>query len=93
MRKFAVLNPLEGAYTYTEDETERDRLIVDIILQLYINHVHGVPYSIVEIDEDGKEHWYSPTGDEILSPKVIEEAFTVINVQMESEKTPVVTVP
>lgn len=93
MRKFAVLNPLDGTYTYTTDEVERDKLIVDTMFKLFMSHVHDSPYTIVETTEDGKEQWYTPKGDNILNPNIIEEAFIAMHVQLESDKTPVAVVP
>lgn len=94
MKKFAVLNPMDGTYTYTEDETKRDQLIVVAALQLYMTHVHDTPYSIVEMTEDNKEQWSNPSGEYIPSPYIFEELSVAIHAALNStEQTPVVTVP
>jgi hypothetical protein len=68
MKKFAVLNPLDGTYTYTDTETERDKLVAKFAFDLYRNHVHDAPYSIVEVAEDGSEKWFTISGEVIFNP-------------------------
>lgn len=93
MKKFAVLNPLDGTYVYTDNEIERDKLIVEAAFKLYISHVHDNPYAIVEITEDGKESWVTPKGEYTLNPNGFEEFTTALHDFLGTEQTPVVTVP
>ena len=62
MIKYAVLNPSDGSYTFAATELKRDKLIQAFALEFYLSHVHGVPYSVVEVKEDGSEQWRSPEG-------------------------------
>lgn len=64
MIKYAVLNPLDGTYTFATDVQERDAIARQRAWDFYLLHVHGVPYSIVEVAEDGSEQWRAPAAGE-----------------------------
>jgi len=91
MKKFAVLNPLDGSYVYTDNETERDKLIAQMAFNLYKNHVHDAPYSIIEVAEDGSEKWYAILGYDIYNPN--KEFDILVKDMLEAQKTSVVTLP
>ena len=60
MIKYAVLDPRNGTYTFMTDAQERDNTARQLAWELYLSHVHNVPYSVVEVMEDGSEQWTSP---------------------------------
>jgi hypothetical protein len=64
-KKFAVLNPLNGSYTKASTTEERNSTLADFAWKIYLSHTHNLPYSVVEINDDGSETWRNPQGDEI----------------------------
>ena len=64
MIKYAILNPANGTYTFATTEAEREELLRKFAMEFYLSHVHGVPYSIVEVAEDGSEQWRAPAAGE-----------------------------
>lgn len=64
MIKYAIFNPTNGTYTFATDVQERDAIARQRAWEFYLSHVHGVPYSIVEVAEDGSEQWRAPAAGE-----------------------------
>lgn len=71
--KFAVFNPLEGEYTYVETEAEALDLFWTRMVDMTLAHFHGVPYSLVDVDDEGKEHWTTFQGEQIIRPIGLKE--------------------
>jgi hypothetical protein len=72
MKKYAVVNPLTGTYTYTNTIEERDSLLAAIAWEYYTTQTYNQPYSIVTINEDGSETWTTPDGTPKLSPQELD---------------------
>jgi hypothetical protein len=66
--KFACLNPLTGEYKFATSKEELCATVAELAVQLFMQHTHQAPFSIVETLEDGSEKWISPEGEQMLSP-------------------------
>jgi hypothetical protein len=70
--RFAYINPLNGETAIVDTRDELVAQIAQMAVDTYINHyTNGGPFTFVETLEDGSEKWYSPTGEERLSPDQI----------------------
>lgn len=65
MKKYAIFNPLNGQYTYTESLEECKFEMANTAYNFYISHSHNNPVSIVEYFEDGTEKWQNGDGTNI----------------------------
>lgn len=62
---YKILDPTLGGYKDAATLEECQQLFAQTAFDFYMHHVHGVPYSICEVADDGSEVWRSPSGDEI----------------------------
>ena len=71
--KYAYLHPITREYLFTESKEELQSALATFAAQVYADHYcNGSPYTIVKVLEDGSEQWFSPTGDQVMSPAEIE---------------------
>lgn len=72
--KYAYIHPYTREYLYTESKEELQNKLAKFAAQVYQDHYcNGAMFTIAETDEDGVEKWYSPTGEQVLTPKQIQE--------------------
>jgi hypothetical protein len=71
--KYAILNPLDGSYTFKDTHEDAVTELAARALDVYVNHhCHGSPCSYIEVNEDGSETWHNhegvviPNGAEVL---------------------------
>lgn len=71
--KYAYIHPQTREYLYTESRDELKAALAQFAAQTYIDHYcNGQAYTLVSVQEDGSEQWYSPTGDQVMSPAELE---------------------
>lgn len=71
---YAVFNGDTGEYTRVNTIDEcLDKVVQNAYLML-MHYTHDSPYSVVQINDDGTETWYSASGEEILSPTQIKDS-------------------
>lgn len=71
--KYAFIDPDTREYGFTESREELQSKLAEFAARVYVNHYcNGAPYTLVEVQEDGSEKWYSPTGEQVMSPSEIE---------------------
>lgn len=70
---YKALNPMTGTYTTHVTLNLCLEHVVKTAYEMYLSHVHGVPYSIVTARVDGSEVWKTPEGIEMPSPEELEE--------------------
>jgi hypothetical protein len=67
--KYAYYNPLTGENFYATSKEELQNALATLAAEVFINHhCSGSAYTIVEVLENGAEKWYSPTGEERMTP-------------------------
>jgi hypothetical protein len=72
--KYAYIHPYTREYLYTESKEELQDKLAEFAAQVYQDHYcNGAFYTIVETSEDGVEKWYAPSGEQVLTPKQIQE--------------------
>lgn len=91
--KFAVFNPMTGLYTYTETETERDKLLCEIAWEFFLWQTHNAPYANVQVNEDGSEVWTGLDGKPRLNIQQMEELQLQIEASILKSQTAVETLP
>lgn len=70
MRKYAILNPADGSYAYTQSAEEIKTMIAQRAWAFFLLHTHGTPYTVVDVDEvTGAEVWHAPNGELLISPE------------------------
>jgi hypothetical protein len=55
--KYAILNPMTGAYSFAETEKAALTKISDLALDFYLSHTHNTPMSIITVNENGDSTW------------------------------------
>lgn len=71
--KYAYIHPYSREYLYTESREELQAKLAEFAAQVYQDHYcNGQLFTFVETLEDGSEKWYTPAGEQALSPKDIE---------------------
>jgi len=71
--KYAYIHPTTREYLYTSSREELRSNLAEFAAQTYVDHYcNGTAYTIVEVQEDGSEKWYSPTGEQVMSAAEIE---------------------
>ena len=72
--KYAILNPVDGSYTYKNTYEEAVVELARKAVDCYANfHCHGKPCSYVEVQDDGSEVWKNHDGAVVPSPAEIEK--------------------
>lgn len=67
--KFAYYNPTNGENIVVDSIEELRSALAKLAADTYINHYcGGQAYSVVEVNEDGSEKWYTPTGEARMTP-------------------------
>lgn len=66
-KNYRVLNPITGEYRHASTLEECEQLVVDTAYDFYMMHVHNIPFSVVEVTDDGKEIWSTGEGVEIAT--------------------------
>lgn len=71
--KYAYLHPYTREYLYTESREELQSKLAEFAAEVYVNHYcNGQPYTVVDVQEDGSEKWYAPTGEQVMTALEIE---------------------
>jgi hypothetical protein len=71
--KYAYIHPITREYIYTETREQLQDALAQHAAQVYADHYcNGQPYTIVEVQEDGSEKWYAPTGEQVMTAAEIE---------------------
>jgi hypothetical protein len=71
--KYAYLHPQTREYLYAETREALQNALAHHASQTYINfYCNGQPYTIVEVQEDGSEKWYAPTGEQVMTAVELE---------------------
>lgn len=88
MKKYALLNPSNGTYTYYETIDTLQAALVKRMFDFYRLQVHNTLYSVVDVDEvAGTETWRSPTGELELSPaQLLSELGILLREHIESQQ-------
>lgn len=84
---YAVLNPLDGTYIRTNTVEERDALIAQFAVDLFMSHTHGEPSCVVEVSVEGNEVWRTPAGDERLSDAELKNRASLLFAQLLAAST------
>jgi hypothetical protein len=71
--KYAVLNPLDGSYQYVETQEQALEIFWTNMIKLSYPHFHNTPYSIIETDDTGAEHWKTADSTIIENPLLAKE--------------------
>ena len=72
--KYAYLHPTTREYIYVGTKEQLQDDLAQHAAQTYVDHYcNGRPYTIVEVQEDGSEKWYAPTGEEVLTAAQLEQ--------------------
>jgi hypothetical protein len=61
---YKIFNPSTGEYSTVNSIEECIEKVGELAYNLYLEHVHNNPYSIVTVNEDGSETWRSADGTE-----------------------------
>lgn len=62
--KYAYINPTTREYQYAETREALQDALAQHAAETYVSHYcNGEPYTIIEVQEDGSEKWYTPTGE------------------------------
>lgn len=70
--KFAYIHPTSREYIYVESIDELVSQLTTHAITTFIEHYcNGQPYTVVEVQDDGSEKWYSPDGTDLPSPAEI----------------------
>lgn len=90
MRKYALLNPADGTYTYHETLDALRVALAKRMFDIYLMQVHGSLYSVVDVnDETGAQTWSSPTGESQVSPQeTLAELEKALKEYIESQQAP-----
>jgi hypothetical protein len=71
--KYAYTHPITREYLYVETREALQDALAQHAAQTYIDHYcNGTAYTIVEVQEDGSEKWYAPTGEQVMTAAQIE---------------------
>ena len=68
MKKYAVLNPANGQYTFFDTQEEAVDDFFKTMVNFSFPYFHNVQYSVVNILENGDQEWTTPTGTAIENP-------------------------
>ena len=70
--KYAVLNPLNGSYTYKDTYEDAIVEISTRALDVFVNHhCNGSPCTYVEVQDNGDEIWRNNEGIIVPNPEDI----------------------
>jgi len=73
--KYAIKNYETQQYVLVDTPEEAEALLAEYALHRYVNfECHGDICSMVKVNEDATEEWYTQTGESRLSPAAIELA-------------------
>jgi hypothetical protein len=71
--KYAYIHPQTREYLYAETREALQDALAQQAAETYISHYcNGMAYTIVEVQEDGSEKWYSPTGKQVMTAAELE---------------------
>jgi hypothetical protein len=71
--KYAYLHPTTREYLYAETREALQDALARNAAETYVSHYcNGQAYTIVEVQEDGSEKWYTPTGEARMNAAEIE---------------------
>lgn len=73
MEKYAILNPMNGQYSFVDTESQCIDTLKDICFNFYLYHTHNSPISIVKYLEDGSQIWKT-NGEEVIFTKEMLES-------------------
>jgi len=90
--KYALLNPLDGSYTYETDYNTALQALSNIVLNFYKAYTHDQLCSYVTIDAVGLETWSNTAGIKILSPTEL-KASLVVGIKPLVPSTDTMTMP
>lgn len=83
MRKYGYIDPTNGTYSFATSLEDLKIKLAELAAQTYINHYcSGMAYTIVDVNDDGSEKWYAPTGAEIMQPEELQEAILDNNIDL-----------
>lgn len=67
--KYAYIHPISREYVYVTTIEELISQLTAHAVTTYIEHYcNGQPYTVVEVQDDGTEKWYTPKGTKVPSP-------------------------
>jgi Asp/Glu/hydantoin racemase len=70
--KYAYCVFITREYKYVNTREELIECLINEVVTVYLtNYTNNEPFAIVEIDSDGMEKWYTPTGEERLTAEEI----------------------
>lgn len=71
--KYAYIHPETREYLYVETREELINILATHAAEIYHSHYcNGEPYTIVEVDDNGMEKWYTPTGEQRITATELE---------------------
>ena len=71
--KYAYCHPDTREYVYVDTREELINILAKHAAEIYHSHYcNGEPYTIVEVQEDGFEKWYAPTGEQRMTAAELE---------------------
>jgi hypothetical protein len=89
--KYAYINPTTREYQYAETREALQDALAQHAAETYVSHYcNGEPYTIVEVQEDGSEKWYTPTGEARMTAAEIETKIKQMRSFADAGEIPVV---
>jgi len=73
MKKYAIINPLSGEYSYYTESSDIINILSQKILDSYLRLTDNKPWTMVEDKEDGGQIWRNAQGDEIPDPIALKQ--------------------
>lgn len=71
--KYAYIHPITREYLYAETREALQDSLAQHAAETYVSHYcNGQPYTIIEVQEDGSEKWYAPTGEQVMTAAELE---------------------
>jgi hypothetical protein len=71
--KYAYIHPDTREYQYVDTREALQDALAKYAAETYVNHFcNGSPFTVVEVQEDGSEKWYAPTGEQVMTPAEVE---------------------
>lgn len=78
---YKIFNPSSGQYLDVLTKEECQTLLAKTAFDFYMDHVHGNPFTIVEINDDGSQTWKNAKLETIVNPTLaLEEIENLTNV-------------
>lgn len=82
MKKYAILNPMNGQYSLVDTKDQCVDILKDICFNFYLHHTHNSPISIVEYLENGSQIWKTNYEEIIFTKEMLESkanSFVFVN--------------